>query len=57
MARGAALAQPWCDVVLSGAVTTAQLTANLVPVPDLDLPDLAEPPGTYWATRAELPWT
>ncbi len=56
VAIGAALARPWCDVVLSGAVTTAQLAAGLVPVPDLDLPDLAEPPETYWATRAELPW-
>lgn len=56
VAIAAALAQPWCDVVLSGAVTTAQLESNLTPVADLDLPDLAEPPETYWATRAELPW-
>lgn len=56
VAIGAALARPWCDVVLSGAVTTAQLGSNLRPVTDLDLPDLAEPPEAYWATRGERPW-
>lgn len=56
VAIGAALARPWCDVVLSGAVTTAQLVSNLAPVADPDLPDLAEPPEAYWATRAERPW-
>lgn len=56
VAIGAALAQPWCDVVLSGAVTTAQLESNLRPATDLDLPDLAEPPEAYWVTRGERPW-
>jgi aryl-alcohol dehydrogenase-like predicted oxidoreductase len=56
VALGAALAQPWCDVVLSGAVTTGQLASNLARVERPDLPDLAEPPETYWARRAELPW-
>ena len=45
VAMGAVLAQPWCDVVLSGAVTADQLTSNAAAVsfdPD-ELADLAEP--------------
>jgi len=64
IAIAAALAQPWADVVLSGAVTAGQLASNVAAV-DLALsPDdlaklsgLAEPPEQYWATRASLPWT
>ncbi len=60
VALGAALAQPWCDVVLSGAVTTAQLDANLaaatVAIDPDELAGLAEPAVAYWATRAALPW-
>ncbi len=58
-ALAAALAQPWADMVLSGATTEAQLHDNLSAFnvePDLDLPDLAEPPGEYWTTRAMQPW-
>ncbi|SDF62443.1 aldo/keto reductase [Klenkia brasiliensis] len=58
VALAAALAQPWAGVVLSGAVTPAQLRANAaargLDLPDL--PDLAEEPETYWATRSGLPW-
>jgi aryl-alcohol dehydrogenase-like predicted oxidoreductase len=64
VAIAAALAQPWSDVVLSGAVTPSQLSSNLAAVdvalsPD-DLSELAalvEPPERYWATRASLAWT
>jgi aryl-alcohol dehydrogenase-like predicted oxidoreductase len=55
-ALGAALAQPWVDVVLSGAVTTAQLEQNLAARPVAVLPAGAERPEEYWATRSRLPW-
>ncbi len=64
VAIAAALAQPWSDVVLSGAVTAEQLASNLAAVDgpitpdDLDLlSSIAEPPAEYWATRASLAWT
>jgi aryl-alcohol dehydrogenase-like predicted oxidoreductase len=60
VALAAALSQPWCDVVLSGAVTTEQLDSNLKAVPlarDLtDWPDIAESPSDYWAERSALTW-
>jgi len=57
VALAAALAQPWADVVLSGAATTTQLRSNAGARGLLvDLPDLAEAPGAYWATRSALPW-
>lgn len=60
LALGAALAQPWCDVVLSGAVTVAQLTSNAAAprVAGLDLGGLVEPqdPEDYWSARGRLPW-
>jgi aryl-alcohol dehydrogenase-like predicted oxidoreductase len=55
----AALAQPWCDVVLSGAATVEQLRSNLcarderAPAPAVR----PEPPREYWERRAALPWT
>jgi aryl-alcohol dehydrogenase-like predicted oxidoreductase len=62
VAIGAALAQPWCDVVLSGAVTPDQLTSNAASVSfapgELDtLSMLAEPPDAYWAARSRRRWT
>jgi aryl-alcohol dehydrogenase-like predicted oxidoreductase len=64
IAIAAALAQPWSDVVLSGAVTPAQLATNLeasdVALSPDDLSELGsvgEPPEDYWATRAALAWT
>jgi aryl-alcohol dehydrogenase-like predicted oxidoreductase len=64
IAIAAALAQPWADVVLSGAVTESQLASNLraldvrLPPEALDeLASLAVPPAAYWAERAALPWT
>jgi aryl-alcohol dehydrogenase-like predicted oxidoreductase len=60
LAIAAALAQPWSDVVLSGASTPEMLDSNLAALgldvdPDL-LAGLAEPAGVYWATRSELSW-
>ncbi|WP_084361615.1 aldo/keto reductase [Herbiconiux solani] len=61
LAIGAAVAHPWADIVLSGAVTRRQLreaTESRVPaLPEERLAPLAEPPATYWATRTSLPWT
>ena len=61
VALGAAAAQPWCDVVLSGAVTPDQLRSNATAVAlaagELaTLAALAEPPETYWSTRSRRPW-
>lgn len=57
-ALGAVLAQPFADVVLSGAVTTEQLEQNLAARPPAVLPEgLAEAPAEYWATRSRLPWS
>ena len=59
-ALAAALAQPWVDVVLSGAATPDQLASNLAavetPVPG-ELPSLAEDPERYWSQRSSLTWT
>jgi aryl-alcohol dehydrogenase-like predicted oxidoreductase len=62
VAMAAALAQPWADLVLSGAASTAQLYANLMPVEfgpvdEQLLSDLAEPPQEYWTRRSALAWT
>jgi aryl-alcohol dehydrogenase-like predicted oxidoreductase len=63
VALAAALANPWVDVVLSGAVTPAQLEANLAALRvelaagELEeLSALAEPPDRYWQERAALAW-
>jgi aryl-alcohol dehydrogenase-like predicted oxidoreductase len=63
LALAAALAQPWADVVLSGAVTPGQLAANVRAL-DLRWDDaawaalagLAEEPAAYWRKRARLAW-
>ncbi|MCW2583422.1 MAG: putative oxidoreductase [Klenkia sp.] len=56
-ALAAVLAQPWVDVVLSGAVTVEQLRSNAEARGlTVDLPDLAEEPAAYWATRSSLAW-
>ncbi|WP_382309508.1 aldo/keto reductase [Herbiconiux sp. UC225_62] len=60
LAIGAAVAHPWADIVVSGAVTRKQLRSNLdakapaVPVEQLEA--LAEPPEQYWAERAAREW-
>ncbi|WP_083653115.1 aldo/keto reductase [Deinococcus marmoris] len=60
VALAAALAQPWADVVLSGATTVQQLESNLGALrlkSDFStLAGLAESPGEYWQTRAGLSW-
>ena len=64
VALAAVLANPWADVVLSGAVTPAQLTSNLAalrveldPGELAELAALAEPPERYWEERAGLSWS
>ena len=63
LALAAALAQPWAGVVLSGAVTPAQVRSNAsaarldVPAAVLDeLTGLAEDPAAYWGARSQRSW-
>jgi aryl-alcohol dehydrogenase-like predicted oxidoreductase len=63
LALAAALAQPWADVVLSGAATVETLRSNLTALElelgeqlDPELEALAEEPARYWEERAALPW-
>jgi aryl-alcohol dehydrogenase-like predicted oxidoreductase len=63
VALAAVLANPWADVVLSGAVTPAQLASNLAALQVAfraeeleELTPLAEPPDQYWQERAALSW-
>jgi aryl-alcohol dehydrogenase-like predicted oxidoreductase len=63
LALAAALAQPWADVVLSGAATTDALKSNVAALtldshPGLlrELAAVQEEPTQYWRTRGELPW-
>jgi aryl-alcohol dehydrogenase-like predicted oxidoreductase len=56
------LAQPWVDVVISGASTSEQLASNLRalhldPSEIAGLPSIAEDPAAYWHTRSSLDWT
>lgn len=63
IALAAVLAQPWVDVVLSGAATVEQLQSNLVAL-TLDLghdvherlDSIGEDPETYWHERSDLAW-
>jgi len=60
VAIAAAVAQPWATVVLSGALTSHQLDADLGAfdlVPDIAPPRIAEPPERYWNKRAAMAWT
>jgi aryl-alcohol dehydrogenase-like predicted oxidoreductase len=63
LALTAVLAQPWADVVLSGAATIEQLRSNLEALSiawddeaATALAALGEDPATYWDTRKQLPW-
>ncbi|WP_020387726.1 aldo/keto reductase [Kribbella catacumbae] len=56
LAIGAAAAQPWADVVLSGATTAEQLTSNLAPVVQGPLTEFVQKPYEYWSERSALPW-
>lgn len=56
-ALGAALAQPWADVVLTGAATTAQLAQNVATPPAGGTPSApAIEPEQYWAERSARAW-
>jgi aryl-alcohol dehydrogenase-like predicted oxidoreductase len=64
VAIAAVLAQPWADVVLSGASTPQMLADNLsalrvrVDAALLErLAGLTEPADEYWSARSGLPWT
>ncbi|GAA3456686.1 aldo/keto reductase [Dactylosporangium matsuzakiense] len=58
-ALAAALAQPFADIVLSGAATVAQLTSNLRALePTAPAPATTpESPDDYWRTRSTLAWS
>jgi aryl-alcohol dehydrogenase-like predicted oxidoreductase len=63
VAIAAALANPWMDVVLSGAVTETQMRSNagalavqLSPDELAELSKLAEPADRYWTERGQLAW-
>lgn len=60
LAIAAAVAQPWADVVLTGAVTPAQLASNVAALalaPQVvDLPPIALEPRAYWERRSALSW-
>jgi aryl-alcohol dehydrogenase-like predicted oxidoreductase len=63
VALAAALAQPWADVVLSGAATSEQLASNLRALAvvrdeaaDERLRALEEPSEEYWERRGQLAW-
>ncbi|WP_308800054.1 aldo/keto reductase [Agromyces silvae] len=61
LAIGAALAQPWASIVLSGAVTADQLRRNAdarpTPIDAATSSAFAEPPDRYWADRQRRAWT
>jgi aryl-alcohol dehydrogenase-like predicted oxidoreductase len=63
LALAAVLAQPWVDVVLSGAATIEHIESNLKAVEVLwddeaasELYELSEMEETYWKIRSELGW-
>lgn len=63
LALAGALAQPWADVVLSGAANAEHLRSNLralevrlSPAELEQLRPLAESVADYWRTRGALPW-
>jgi aryl-alcohol dehydrogenase-like predicted oxidoreductase len=63
IAIAAALANPWVDVVLSGAVTAEQVRSNalaatmhLAPDQLTELVEMAEPADQYWKERSHLAW-
>lgn len=66
LALAAALAQPWADVVLSGAASVPQLQQNLAALEvgadlvaglDDELVGMSEAPEQYWAARSRMAWT
>jgi aryl-alcohol dehydrogenase-like predicted oxidoreductase len=64
IAIAAALANPWVDVVLSGAVTVEQLRSNVMAATMplardhlAELATMAEPADHYWIERSQLAWS
>lgn len=64
LALAVVLAQPWSDVVLSGAASVEQLRSNLAALDvevdgalEARLAGLAEPAEAYWSARSRLAWT
>lgn len=63
LALAAVLAQPWVDVVLSGATTAHMIHSNIASLDTAvgdallaQLSTLAEGPEAYWTTRSALRW-
>ena len=63
LALAAALAQPWVDIVLSGAARVEHLESNLKALAttwdeeaETQLGKLVEAPEEYWETRSNLEW-
>lgn len=63
LALAAVLAQPWVDIVLSGAARIEHLQSNLKAVAvtwdeeaEAQLGMVIEPPEEYWQTRSKLAW-
>ncbi|WP_405057566.1 aldo/keto reductase [Kribbella sp. NBC_01505] len=56
LAIGTAAAQPWADIVLSGATTAEQLESNLASRTDGPLAEFVQQPEEYWTERSALPW-
>ena len=63
LALAGVIAQPWVDIVLSGAARVDHLLSNLKAlevswdeVAASHLQALVEPVGEYWATRSDLEW-
>jgi aryl-alcohol dehydrogenase-like predicted oxidoreductase len=64
LALAAVLAQPWVDVVLSGATTSQQVISNIAalqirwtPALTERFASLVETPESYWEKRSRLSWT
>jgi aryl-alcohol dehydrogenase-like predicted oxidoreductase len=60
LAIAAVLAQPWVDLVLSGAVRPSHLRSHVsalkIPRDAVEWPRMAESPEAYWARRGTLNW-
>jgi aryl-alcohol dehydrogenase-like predicted oxidoreductase len=63
LALAAVMAQPWADIVLSGAAQVDQLNSNVKGLKvawreaiAAQLDDLTEPEEQYWKTRGRLEW-
>jgi aryl-alcohol dehydrogenase-like predicted oxidoreductase len=64
IAIAAVLANPWVDVVLSGAVTAEQVRSNVLAATVhfasdqlTELAKMAEPADQYWKERSQLAWS